>query len=1177
MTQQNKLRPALELRRRRDAYQTLASLLTLSLFFSLAPAVSSLQAFGGSLGRFQQSTQEPHNAGSGTGGENDVRTLEPGLPHRREMAGGQRHTYRIRLAADQFFKAIIEQDGIDVVARLLGPDGKEIMGFNSESRLRGQESVWQVAEAAGEYRLVVEPKLKEAAAAAYVIRIEEMRAATENDRALQEARNLYREAGVMYEAGKYDEALSSYERALGIREKALGPDHSDVANAINGLARCYYSKSDYSKAEPLYLRALDIREKTLGPEHPDVASSLGNLGFLYYQRGEYSKAEPLHLRALSIKEKEFGPEHPEVAGALNNLAILCRGRGDYDKAEPLYLRALTIMEKVFGPENPIITSHLNNLAILYYYKGEYSKAEPLSRRALSIREKTQGADHPNVANSLNSLALLYYKRGEYSKAEPLYLRALDIWEKKLGPESVNVAASLNNIAELYRERGDYEKAEPLYLRALSIVEKSMGPDSVNVAGALNNLGLLYTDRGEYSKAEQFSQRALDIKEKALGPEHHDVARSLNNLGLLHYHRGDYLKAESLHLRALAIYEKALGPEHTDVAVSLYNLAELSHVKGDYEKAESLHQRALAIFEKALGPDHPHVADSLDSLAQYYLAKNDIARAVTLKSRSNVISERNLKLNLAIGSERQMVAYLATLAKQTDRTITLHLQYAPHDPVARSLAATLILQRKGRALDATSVSLNALRSRFNEEDRTLLDQLTDTRSRIASLAFDGPQETSAEQYRDRIKYLEDKAEKFEAEISRRSDEFRARSLPITLEAVQAAIPDDTALIEFASYRPFNPIAAKDDEAYGRPRYVAYVLRRQGEIRWKELGEAKAIDNAVARLRKALRDPKRKDVKNLARIVDQKVFQPLRPLLGDLTRLLVSPEGELNLISFAALVDERRQYAVERYSISYLASGRDLLRLQTPRQSKDGPLVVAAPDFGTRSPVAASRFGKQEKDASEGKVKAESARYFIKDFYFPPLPYAEREGEALRALLSDATLLTKRQATKAALSKIHSPKLLHIATHGFFLEDQDKDPLLRSGLALAGANERKDDDNGILTALEVTGLNLWGTKLVTLSACDTGVGEVKTGDGVHGLRRALAVAGAETQVMSLWAVTDKAARELMVAYYGRLNQGQGRGEALRRVQLEMLKKVNRRHPYYWASFIQSGEWANLDGKR
>ena len=1134
MTQQNKWRPALERRPGWDTYQTLASLSTFLLFFSLMAAVSSRRAFGGSLGMFQQSTQKPHKAGSGTGGEDNVRTLELGLTHRRQIVGGQQHAYQIRLAAGQFLKAIIEQNGIDVTLRLLGPDGKEIMGFNSESRLRGQESVWQVAEEEGEYRLVVQPVQKAAPAGCYEIRIEELRAATENDCALQEARNLYRKAVFLYEAGKYDEALPPYERALEIREKALGPDHSDVAKAINGLAMCYFSKSEYSKAEPLFQRALSIREKALGPGHPDVATSLGNLGLLHYHRGDYTKAEPLFQRALAIKEKEFGPEHPEIASALNNLGILYRGRGDHEKAEPLYLRALDIMEKAFGPEHLIITSHLNNLALLYYYQGEYSKAEPLFQRALSIREKTLRPEHPQVANSLNSLALVYYQRSEYSKAERLYLRALDIWEKTLGPEHPNVAASLNNLALLYYDRGDYEKAEPLYLRELTIVEKTVGPEHLKVAFALNNLGLLYSGKGEYAKAEPLYLRALAIKEKRLGPEHPDVARSLNNLGILHYHRGDY------------------------------------------KKAESLHQRALAISEKSLGPEHPNVAGSLDSLAELYLAKNDIPQAIEIKARANAISERNLKLNLGASSERQIAAYLATLAKQTDQTITLHLRYAPHDPVAGNLAATLILQRKGRALDATSVSLNALRSRFNAEDRALLDQLTDTRSQIARLVLDGPQETNADQYRERVEALKDRAEKFEAEISRRSDEFRARSLPITLEAVQAAIPGDAALIEFASYRPFNPKAAKDDETYGGLRYVAYVLRRQGEIRWKELGDAKAIDNAVTRLREALHDPKRKDVKNLARIVDQQVFQPLRPLLGNLTRLIVSPEGELNLIPFATLLDQRGRYAIERYSISYLASGRDLLRLQVARESKDGPLVVAAPDFGRRSQVEVSRSKKYEKDASDGDVKAEAPRSAIKEFYFPPLPYAEREGEALRELLPGATLLTKGQATKAALSQIRGPKLLHIATHGFFLEDQQKDPLLCSGLALAGANEHKEGDNGILTALEVTGLNLWGTKLATLSACDTGVGEVKKGDGVHGLRRALALAGAETQVMSLWAVSDKTTRELMVAYYGRLNQGQGRGEALRQVQLEMLKNVNRRHPYYWASFIQSGESANLEGK-
>jgi CHAT domain-containing protein len=327
------------------------------------------------------------------------------------------------------------------------------------------------------------------------------------------------------------------------------------------------------------------------------------------------------------------------------------------------------------------------------------------------------------------------------------------------------------------------------------------------------------------------------------------------------------------------------------------------------------------------------------------------------------------------------------------------------------------------------------------------------------------------------------------------------------------------------------------------------------------------------------------------------------------LLISPEGSLNLIPFAALVDERGQYRIERYSISYLSSGRDLLRLQVARKSQNGPLVIADPDFGKRREAQAARKLKQTKGPKKQSEK-ESPASALSQFYFTALPHTAEEGEALRSMLPGATLLTKRSASKSALLRSRSPELLHIATHGFFLEDlklnstgnpgarksalkysrrlkqvrpvlknesQIDNPLLRAGLALAGANERKEGDNGILTALELTGLNLWGTKLVALSACDTGVGEVRSGDGVHGLRRALTLAGAETHVMSLWPVSDRWTRELMVAYYQRLMRGEGRSEALRQAQLEMLKNVKRRSPYYWAGFILSGEWANLDGKQ
>jgi CHAT domain-containing protein len=202
------------------------------------------------------------------------------------------------------------------------------------------------------------------------------------------------------------------------------------------------------------------------------------------------------------------------------------------------------------------------------------------------------------------------------------------------------------------------------------------------------------------------------------------------------------------------------------------------------------------------------------------------------------------------------------------------------------------------------------------------------------------------------------------------------------------------------------------------------------------------------------------------------------------------------------------------------------------------------------------------------------------YFAPISGSAMEGRAIKSLFPDAALLTGRRASKAALEQLTAPSILHIASHGFFLADVGasaiaaQNPLLRSGLALAGANMPDGArGDGILTALEAASLDLWGTHLVTLSACDTGVGEVHNGEGVYGLRRAFMLAGAETLVMSLWPVGDAIARDTMVAYYARLRTGAGRGDALRQAKLSILRRPAQRHPYYWAGFIQSGDWTRL----
>lgn len=836
--------------------------------------------------------------------------------------------------------------------------------------------------------------------------------------------------------------------------------------------------------------------------------------------------------------------------------------------------------------------------------GKYLEARPLLIRALEIRERVLGPEHLEVAETLGHLGNNYTLTGDYASAEPIRQRALKIKEKLYGPDHPEVAGMLQYLGNFYNEKGDYLKAEEMFHKALGIFEKTRRTESITVASVLANLGDIYYGRGDYENAENYYQRALAIREKLMGPDHFHLAASLDSIGRSAYDAGDYAKAEKAFQRSLTLTENAFGQDHMQLTSSLNDLAMLYGTTGDYAKAEVFYRRALSIHEQKAGMNNPNAQETLFGLARLYAARGRSSEALKFQSRASELEERFIGLNLAVGSEREKLVFLDKLSLRSSRNISLHADLAPDDPTARDLAVTAILRRKGRVQDAMSESLAALRLRSGAEERRLLDGLNDATSKLANLVLNGPQKMTSAEYQEQIKALDDQRERLEAEISRRSAGFYQRSQPATLAAVQRAIPDGAALIEFAAYRPFDPIAPDNKTAYREPRYVAYVVRRQGEVQWKELGAAKEIDARVDALRRALRDPRRKDLRKLARAVDEKVMQPVRALLGDATRLLVSPDGALNLIPFETLVDEGGRYLIESYSATYLTSGRDLLRMGVARESKSSPTVIANPSFGEPVTQQATRTNTTRKPAAPGgRRRSGTAARTLSDVYFAPLGGTAQEARTIQTLFSDANLLTGAQATESALKLVSAPRVLHVATHGFFLEDGGtlapsgysltaargtagtsagiQNPLLRSGLALAGANLRGGvaggDDDGVLTALEASGLNLWGTKLVVLSACDTGLGEVRNGEGVYGLRRAFALAGAESLVMSLWPVSDYSTRKLMASYYRNLKQGMGRGESLRQVQLDLLKRNPQLHPFYWASFIQSGEWANLDGKR
>lgn len=1041
-------------------------------------------------------------------------TLAPDAPVTGELSGGQKHAYQFALDAGEYAKVLVEQRGVDIVAHLFAADGHLIADVDAERTMQGRETVELVAEAAGLYRIEVEPSVPKAAAGAYAIQLAQAHAATPDERRLDEASRQYYEAFRLNDAGQLDQAIALSARSLATREQVLGTEHPAVAASLRALGTLYVLKLDAKQADAFLQRAAMATEKSSGPETLDYAEVLNNRARVASFRGDLMQAEELYQRALKIRTQAAGADSLPVANTLMFLGLLYRAMNDLPKAEQSFLQAVAIQEKWLGPEHIVLANTLNNFGMLYYGMGDVANAEKLIGRALSIKEKLLGLTHGQLGPILNNLGLVEWKKGDYARAKANYERALPIFARTSGPDSEGVASISHNLGIIYKEDGqNYARAEEYYRRALSIWEKLHGEDSNSTANAARSLAVLYKDMGDYNRAEQFALRAL------------------------------------------------------------------------------------AIDEKLLGQNNQYTSETLRTLADVYERKGDTARAVAYYNRISAFEEKSISLNLTLGSERQKLAYFTQL-ERPDRIISLHVRLAPDDSGARDLAATVVLQRKGRTLDALSENLSALRRRFDPQDRALLDNFAEVNSQLSKLALSATQKASVEERETQLKKLEAERERLATEISRRSAGFYEGAPPVTLAAVRAAIPADAALVEFFIYRPFDWKGKEGQSAYGEPRYVAYVMRQQGAVRWVDLGAAKEIDAAVADVRQAFGDPQSRDVRALSRVLDERVMQPVRALLGDVTRLLVSPDGELNLIPFVALVDERSRYLVERYSFTYLTSGRDLLHMGVARQSNSNPVLVANPSFG--EPAAgqiANNATRQPKTPNARRRSVTDART-LADLYFAPLGGTTQEARGIQTLFTGASLLTGEGATEAALKRVVAPNILHIATHGFFLQDMEtsaagtrtamrgngasvqiENPLLRSGLALAGANSRHGggSDDGILTALEASGLNLWGTKLVVLSACDTGVGEVRNGEGVYGLRRAFVLAGSESLVMSLWPVSDYSTRRLMTDYYQNLKQGQGRGAALRQVQLHLLKTNPQLHPFYWANFIQSGEWANLNGER
>lgn len=728
---------------------------------------------------------------------------------------------------------------------------------------------------------------------------------------------------------------------------------------------------------------------------------------------------------------------------------------------------------------------------------------------------------------------------------------------------------------------------------------------------------------EYADLSVLTNKA----ERQMAKHHYREAKALLEKARV---RGEGMLAGDSHGSAADIVEQL---------VIAYRQLGIIHqvVDGEFSQAEADYGTALRLLTKLSRDNSVWFSPEdlrqsvMEWLARVNMAEGRLNEALAILQKSSAEEEVAL-MNSRRARSVQREEFGGTgglfgmrLESQVECNIatTLALELNSTRPDSVSYALQCILRNKEREADITGEDTALLRREFPEEfsqyaryaslaSKFELDSWLSDHGWVKKLSA----EERIEAGRTTTNLLGSASHLLLRASAKRSDSVLAQP-PLTVEAVQNAVPLNAVLVEFHAYRPFNPTATlkNQQKMWLSPRYVAYLLRPTGEPLLVELGLCRDIDHLIGHFR-FLMDPlmSPEEIKRIARELDAALMAPMRHRLPNADLLLIAPDGMLDLLPFEALVDEKQRYLVETLAFNYLTSGRDLLKSVSLVSARSAPVFVGYPCFDTDGSVP-----NDPKSDCRLQKRAQSPRDYLgihgqREWNLSSNRFDSREISSTLEEVSEiakdfpgSTLLTGPDATEAAIKRVAGPIILHVATHGFFVRNHAEEkerklldddtvaifdigveeppkgaigestpaaltPLVRSGLALSGANALRslDNNDGILTALEVSTLDLSGTQLVTLSACQTGLADPSYGGSVTGLRRAFSIAGAQSQVVSLWSINDGSARDLMIDFYHNLVKGLPVFEAMRQAQLVMLrgKNVSKRHPYYWAPFQSSG---------
>jgi CHAT domain-containing protein/Tfp pilus assembly protein PilF len=964
------------------------------------------------------------------------------------------------------------------------------------------------------------------------------------DLVIELSRNLT-EGGRLEADGQLDSALAAYQKALELSQRRFGKDHLNTAAIQKSVGDLLRKMGRYRDAEPYFEEGLRIcrqqGDKELGLE------MMTSLASGYVEQGRFEESRQLSLECLSAVESIYGKTSPQTAIVLGNVAGVFSALGDLEQAEKAYARSVQLLEGRSGKEGAL-ANNLMNLASIHSDRGDYTRALSLLDRAIAIAERQYGKTNYQVALIRNNVAVIHQGLGQFERAEELHRGILKTLEATIGPSHPDIARTLNNLAIVLEKQGQMDEAEALYRRGLAVRETQLGADHPATLIALDSLAKFLVNQGRLDEAEPLIQRSLSGRTEKLGARHPLRAYSL------------------MALAGLRLRQERVG------------------------EAEQLFRDALALRQEVLSPSHPDLAYGHASLGFALAAQKRIEPAAEELHLARQAFRRYVSTILPGLSEKEQLSFLKTTDEQSLHA-ALGLAFESENPVIVQKSAEWVLNGKAVSQEALAQRSLLARDLIDRAITAVAEKLQRIRRQLAAIvhAQDAASGSLSPQE------LERQETELARELAARSGTTVEQADWMPADEVRRRLASSETLIEIARVSRLDYV--RGEPSPGQERYAAWIIppAGSGKIQFVDLGLAAEIEELVKQTRDTLSKsttliPERGDLEAEAELkpvlaaLSSRVLLPLRPHLGDRSRIVLSPDAMLWLIPWAALPLEDGKYLVESHSLRFVVSGRHLSEPMA-QITPDRPIVMADPDYdldpaGVRKAADSLFGGRTTKPASKPAAVGASRLGRVER-----LPGTRLEAEAVKPLLETITgaepyLYAASFAQESVFKRLRSPRILVLCTHGFFQDVPSKslgaNPLLRCGLLLTGCNKPErdslDSEDGILTGLEIIGTDLRGTDLVVLSACETGVGEVRSGEGVAGLKQAFQLAGARSVVSSLWSVPDRETSRLMITFFRQIADGKEASDALRESQLSIISARRDRygtaHPFFWAAFTVTG---------